>query len=114
MSGFPEMFLLRRGNLAVSDLARLPTPVHQAPIERTYADHLEVIADQYLGKLKTILVFCGVYWVGLLILWTTALPASIDSGASLGGFIAAIIVIGFGTGGIKSNIAPLIADVSLH
>lgn len=43
-------------------------------------------------------------------LWTTALPAAIDGGASLGGYIAAIIVIGFGTGGIKSNIAPLIAD----
>ena len=69
-----------------------------------------IIADQYLGKYKTIIVFCGVYWVGLLILWTTALPAAIDSGASLGGYIAAIIIIGFGTGGIKSNIAPLIAD----
>lgn len=69
-----------------------------------------IIADQYLGKYKTIVIFCGIYWVGLLILWTTALPASIDAGASLGGYVAAIIVIGFGTGGIKSNIAPLIAD----
>jgi proton-dependent oligopeptide transporter, POT family len=51
-----------------------------------------------------------VYWVGLLILWTTSLPAAIDAGASLGGFATAIVVIGFGTGGIKSNIAPLIAD----
>ena len=69
-----------------------------------------IIADQYLGKYKTIIIFCGVYWVGLLILWTTALPAAIDSGASLGGYVTAIIVIAFGTGGIKSNIAPLIAD----
>ncbi|KAI7202370.1 peptide transport protein PTR2 [Hortaea werneckii] len=69
-----------------------------------------IVADQYLGKYKTILVFCGVYWIGLLLLWTTALPSSVQSGSALGGYIAAIIVIGFGTGGIKSNIAPLIAD----
>jgi POT family proton-dependent oligopeptide transporter len=69
-----------------------------------------IVADQYLGKYNTILVFAVVYWVGLVILWTTSLPASIEAGAALGGYVAAIIVIGFGTGGIKSNIAPLIAD----
>lgn len=51
-----------------------------------------------------------VYIFGLLILWTTALPTSLEHGAGIGGFITAIIIIGFGTGGIKSNVAPLIAD----
>jgi POT family proton-dependent oligopeptide transporter len=69
-----------------------------------------IIADQYLGKYKTILLFCGFYWVGLIILWTTALPVAMAAGASKPGYIVAIIVIGLGTGGIKSNIAPLIAD----
>ncbi|KAK4495971.1 hypothetical protein PRZ48_013239 [Zasmidium cellare] len=69
-----------------------------------------IISDQYLGKYKTILIFAAVYWVGLAILWTTALPTSIEHGSALGGYVAAIIIIGFGTGGIKSNIAPLIAD----
>ncbi|KAI5461953.1 POT family protein [Mariannaea sp. PMI_226] len=69
-----------------------------------------IIADQYLGKYKTILIFCAFYWVGLVILWTTSLPAAQAHGAGLPGYIVAIIVIGFGTGGIKSNIAPLIAD----
>ncbi|KAF4974852.1 hypothetical protein FZEAL_8313 [Fusarium zealandicum] len=69
-----------------------------------------IIADQYLGKYKTILVFCGFYWVGLIILWTTALPMAMEHGAGKPGYIVAIIVIGLGTGGIKSNIAPLIAD----
>ena len=69
-----------------------------------------ILADQYLGKYNAILVFCGVYWVGLVVLWTTALPASIESGSSIPGFIVALVIIGFGTGGIKSNIAPLIAD----
>lgn len=68
-----------------------------------------IISDQYLGKYKTIIIFCGVYWVGLLLLWITALPAVRDS-AGLPGYIVSIIIIGFGTGGIKSNIAPLIAD----
>ncbi|KAK7533945.1 putative MFS peptide transporter Ptr2 [Phyllosticta citribraziliensis] len=69
-----------------------------------------IIADQYLGKYVTIVVFCVVYIVGLFILLLTSLPVSLAHGAGLGGFITAAIVIGLGTGGIKSNIAPLIAD----
>ncbi|KAF2442163.1 peptide transporter PTR2-A [Karstenula rhodostoma CBS 690.94] len=69
-----------------------------------------IIADQYLGKYNTILIFCFVYIAGLLILTITSVPSSLSHGAGLGGFITAIIVIGFGTGGIKSNVAPLIAD----
>jgi POT family proton-dependent oligopeptide transporter len=69
-----------------------------------------IIADQYLGKYNTILIFCGVYMVGLLILTCTSIPAALDHGAGLGGYVVAIIVIGLGTGGIKSNVAPLIAD----
>ncbi|KAF2874955.1 di/tri peptide transporter 2 [Massariosphaeria phaeospora] len=69
-----------------------------------------IIADQYLGKYNTILIFCVVYIVGLLILTTTSIPAALAHGSGIGGFVAAIIVIGLGTGGIKSNVAPLIAD----
>lgn len=69
-----------------------------------------IIADQYLGKYKAILYFCFVYIVGLLILLLTSLPVALEHGAGLGGFIASIIVVGIGTGGIKSNVAPLIAD----
>jgi len=35
---------------------------------------------------------------------------AIDHGASLGGLIAAMILIGCGTGGIKANVSPLIAE----
>jgi POT family proton-dependent oligopeptide transporter len=69
-----------------------------------------IVADQYLGKYNTILIFSFVYMAGLLILVTTSIPSSLAHGAGTGGFIAAIIVIGLGTGGIKSNVAPLIAD----
>lgn len=69
-----------------------------------------IIADQYLGKYNTILYFCFVYIAGLLILVCTSIPGALAHGSGLGGFIAAIIIIGLGTGGIKSNVAPLIAD----
>ncbi|KAF1360594.1 peptide transporter PTR2-A [Lizonia empirigonia] len=69
-----------------------------------------IIADQYLGKYNTILIFCGVYIAGLLILTCTSIPGALEGGAGLGGFVASVIVIGLGTGGIKSNVAPLIAD----
>jgi POT family proton-dependent oligopeptide transporter len=69
-----------------------------------------IIADQYLGKYKTIVLFCGVYLVGLLILVCTSIPTALEHGAGVGGFIVAILIIGLGTGGIKSNVAPLIAD----
>lgn len=69
-----------------------------------------IVADQYLGKYKTIVMFCGVYLCGLLILVCTSIPEALANGAGLGGFIVAILIIGLGTGGIKSNVAPLIAD----
>lgn len=48
--------------------------------------------------------------MGLLILVLTSLPVSLQNGAGMGGFIAAILVIGIGTGGVKANVSPLIAD----
>ncbi|KAI7901751.1 POT family-domain-containing protein [Cokeromyces recurvatus] len=47
------------------------------------------------------------YWV---ILTLTSIPAAIASGATFPGFIVAIIIIGFATGGIKSNVSPLVAE----
>jgi len=69
-----------------------------------------VCADQWLGKYKTIVLFSVFYLVGLLILFLTSLPVAIENGYALGGLIAAMVVIGLGTGGIKSNVSPLIAE----
>ncbi|GAA5798404.1 hypothetical protein HPULCUR_003806 [Helicostylum pulchrum] len=68
-----------------------------------------IIADQYLGKYRSILMFSIIYFIGLVVLTATASPMGIESGAAFPGFIVAII-IGFGTGGIKSNVSPLVAE----
>ena len=69
-----------------------------------------IVADQYLGKYKTIVVFSIIYMIGLLILVCTSIPSSLEHGAGLGGFIVAILIVGLGTGGIKSNVAPLVCN----
>lgn len=51
-----------------------------------------------------------IYVVGLVILICTSIPTAILHNAALGGLIAAMVVIGLGTGGIKANISPLIAE----
>ena len=68
------------------------------------------LADTYFGKFKTISIFCGVYIVGIFLLFVTSIPSISSPKIALGGFITAIIIIGLATGGVKSNVAPLIAD----
>jgi dipeptide/tripeptide permease len=69
-----------------------------------------VIADQYLGKYATIKWFSVVYMAGIALLCVTSLPWSIEHGAAAPGLVVAMVIIGLGTGGIKSNVAPLIAE----
>lgn len=68
------------------------------------------IADTFTGKYLAICIFCGVYLAGIFILFITSLPSVASHNVSLGGFVTAIVVIGLGTGGVKSNVSPLIAD----
>ncbi|KAI9267913.1 POT family-domain-containing protein [Phascolomyces articulosus] len=69
-----------------------------------------IVSDQYLGKYNTILLFSIIYMVGLVVLTATSVPTSIDSGGAFPGFIVALIIIGLGTGGIKANVSPLVAE----
>ena len=69
-----------------------------------------IIADQYLGRFKAITLGCGVYIVGLVILVATSTPMGIQSGAGFGGLVAAMVVIGLGTGSIKANVTPMCAE----
>jgi len=68
------------------------------------------IADTYWGKYKTIFVFCIVYIIGIFILFITSLPSITNRTTAIGGYVASIIIIGLATGGVKSNVSPLIAD----
>ena len=68
------------------------------------------ISDTYWGKYKTIFVFCVIYIVGIFLLFITSVPSITSKSTATGGYIAAIIIIGLGTGGVKSNVSPLIAD----
>jgi len=69
-----------------------------------------VVADQYLGKYATIKWFSLVYMLGIIILFVTSLPWCLERGAAFPGLVVAMGVIGLGTGGIKSNVSPLIAE----
>ncbi|ORY01038.1 helicase C-terminal domain-domain-containing protein [Clohesyomyces aquaticus] len=69
-----------------------------------------VVADQYLGKYLTIKYFSLVYMFGIFILFITSLPISIEHGWAFPGLIFSMFIIGLGTGGIKSNVSPLIAE----
>ncbi|KAJ7718371.1 putative MFS peptide transporter [Mycena maculata] len=69
-----------------------------------------VVADGWLGRYKTLVFFAGIYVVGAFILFATSLPVSLDHGAGIEGLVAAIIIIGIGAGGMKSNLAPFMAD----
>jgi POT family proton-dependent oligopeptide transporter len=69
-----------------------------------------IIADQYLGKFKAILIASSIYVVGLVVLATTATPLALQNGAGFGGLIAAIVTIDLGTGGIKANVIHICAD----
>lgn len=69
-----------------------------------------IVADQYLGKYRTIKWFSVVYMIGIAILFGTSLPWCVERGAAFPGLVVAFMVIGLGTGGIKSNVSPLIAE----
>jgi proton-dependent oligopeptide transporter, POT family len=59
-----------------------------------------ILADQYWGRYKTIVLGCVLYIIGELVLVLTSIPLeSISTTAHIGGFISAIIIIGLGTGG---------------
>ncbi|KAF4426083.1 POT family proton-dependent oligopeptide transporter [Fusarium acutatum] len=69
------------------------------------------IADQYWGRYKTISWALGIDIIGHIILIISAIPPVIgNQGGALGAMIVAIIVIGFGTGGFKPNVNPLIVE----
>jgi len=68
-----------------------------------------IVADQYLGRYNTIIVFATIYAIGQLILVTTSIPQDSMAGHTAG-LIIAMVIIGLGTGGIKANVSALIVE----
>jgi POT family proton-dependent oligopeptide transporter len=69
-----------------------------------------VIAEQYLGRLRTITYASLIYICGLSILVLSSLPVIHDRGLSFSGMVLSLFLIGIGTGGIKTNVNSLIAE----
>jgi POT family proton-dependent oligopeptide transporter len=53
-----------------------------------------IVADSYLGKVKTIIYFSVAYMMGLLVLFVTSLPFAIENGYAFGGLVTAMILVG--------------------
>jgi POT family proton-dependent oligopeptide transporter len=69
------------------------------------------VADAHLGRYKTIhiAIICAI--VGHVVLTASAAPSVIKhNSAALAAFSIGLIILGLGTGGFKSNIAPLLAE----
>ncbi|TDZ61176.1 Peptide transporter PTR2 [Colletotrichum trifolii] len=69
-----------------------------------------VISDIYLGRYNTLLLGLCLSLCGSLVMFTTALPSSLDSGAGLPGLIVAMILVGLGVGATKATVSPFIGD----
>lgn len=69
------------------------------------------VADQYLGRYKTIQLSIFICIVGHIILIISALPQIIaNPNGSVACFSIGLVIFGLGTGGFKPNISPLIAE----
>ena len=69
-----------------------------------------VAAEQYFGRLRTIIYSSTVYICGLATLFLSSLPIAQNRGVSLSGLFLSLFLIGIGTGGIKTNVSSLIAE----
>ena len=69
-----------------------------------------VVADTWLGRYKAICYFTVIKILAQILLTASATPAGIESGAAFPCLVVGIVLLGIGTGGIKSNVSPLIAD----
>jgi POT family proton-dependent oligopeptide transporter len=69
------------------------------------------IADTYLGRYMTIQCSIGFAIFGHILLVISSLPTVMDTpDTALGIFALALVILGLGTGGFKSNISPLLAE----
>ncbi|KFZ15967.1 hypothetical protein V501_02480 [Pseudogymnoascus sp. VKM F-4519 (FW-2642)] len=69
-----------------------------------------ILADTRLGAYRTICLATAVYLTGVTLIFATSLPAALDNGISLGGFLTGMVTTGIGLGGLKACVPPFMAD----
>ncbi|KAF2258303.1 hypothetical protein CC78DRAFT_587291 [Lojkania enalia] len=69
-----------------------------------------VVLDAWIGRYKTIMLSLALLVVGYLMSMLTALSATLEYGAGVGGLAAAMVFIGLGQGGISAIQYPFIRD----
>lgn len=73
------------------------------------------VADEKLGRFKTISVSVAIALIGHIILIISSIPPVIaHPKGALAALSLAIVIMGLGTGGFKSNISPLVAEQQRH
>ncbi|KAG2418128.1 hypothetical protein HFD88_001229 [Aspergillus terreus] len=68
------------------------------------------VADTWLGRYRTILISAIIQLCGSLLLFATSFPRAVEAGATEGGLATAIVLIALGSGGVRSSVAPFIAE----
>ncbi|GJJ06619.1 hypothetical protein Clacol_000812 [Clathrus columnatus] len=71
-----------------------------------------IAADQYWGRFKAVVIFTAIVGIGHVILVACSIPSLLqnNSNGAFAGFMISILIIGIGTGGIKANVSPLVAE----
>ncbi|KAB5593908.1 MFS peptide transporter [Ceratobasidium theobromae] len=70
-----------------------------------------IVADVYFGRFKAICVFFVICLIGHILLIFVSIPSAIQHpNGALAGFVISLVIMGLGTGGLKSNISPLVAE----
>lgn len=72
------------------------------------------VADTKLGKYKTICIGVFICGVAHIIMIFSALPSVLQAGRGLAPFVISLIILAFGAGMFKSNIAPTVIDQYTH
>ncbi|PQE29717.1 oligopeptide transporter protein [Rutstroemia sp. NJR-2017a WRK4] len=67
-----------------------------------------ILSDAWLGRFKTLFFSSFVYVCGCIILFVTSFSDLTTRETKIGGLACALLLIGFGTGGVKATISPFI------
>jgi POT family proton-dependent oligopeptide transporter len=73
-----------------------------------------ILADVKWGRHRTILLSCPLCLLGLAILTGSSTPQALERSLGLPGWILGAALYAIGLGGIKPNLAPLVADQRNH